>query len=161
MPVAKQSNFVQDNPDYSANSPKTALLSDGVRLFLVAGTSSLAAKTSVAPLDRGRIIAQTGVGGSASSSGVISIFRHVLRSEGPLGLWCVSTCNSLTIKKLNLLAATNVLHSPPLIEHFVFYLCAILCLLSGKATLPIVCGFFHHGVYYLLPMISLKTQCAK
>ncbi len=58
----------------------------GARLFLVAGFASAFTKTSVAPLDRVRTIAQTGVAQS-SSRGIAPIFRSVVQQDGFRGLW--------------------------------------------------------------------------
>ncbi len=61
-------------------------IKSGARLFLVAGFASAFTKTSVAPLDRVRTIAQTGVAQS-SSGGIVPIFRSVVQQDGIRGLW--------------------------------------------------------------------------
>ena len=50
-------------------------------------------KTCVAPLDRSRIIAQTGVGGLDASGGLLRIFRNVIHNEGLRGLWKGNVAN--------------------------------------------------------------------
>jgi hypothetical protein len=82
---------MSDAQQHGGKTPR-ALAESGARLFLVAGTASALTKTGVAPLDRLRIIAQTGL-----NKGPLADFRRIVQQEGVRGLWKGNLANSMRI----------------------------------------------------------------
>mmetsp|Transcript_33712 Transcript_33712/g.88622 ORF Transcript_33712/g.88622 Transcript_33712/m.88622 type:complete len:147 (-) Transcript_33712:1240-1680(-) len=64
----------------------------GLRM-LAGGVAGVIAKTTLAPLDRIRIMAQTG----ASSVGMFATINVVVKQDGVVGLWSGNTINCLRI----------------------------------------------------------------
>eukprot|EP00038_Savillea_parva_P026792 m.56257 g.56257 ORF g.56257 m.56257 type:complete len:304 (+) comp7663_c0_seq3:264-1175(+) len=61
--------------------------------MLAGGIAGIIAKTALAPLDRVRILCQTG----ASKAGMVQTFRVVIQQDGVAGLWYGNTVNCIRV----------------------------------------------------------------
>ena len=59
------------------------------------GIAGMIAKTCTNPLDRIRMLAQTGEGGGGH--GVVQLYRNIIKNEGILGLWAGNGANLLRV----------------------------------------------------------------
>jgi hypothetical protein len=95
----------------STSSSSSSSVSDVTRRMICGGLAGMIAKTATNPLDRIRMLAQTGHGGDTPSSlsstnptkgkkhhrGVVELYRAILREEGILGLWAGNGANLLRV----------------------------------------------------------------
>ena len=68
--------------------------------MICGGLAGMIAKTATNPLDRIRMLAQTGGGNGAANSQPISVlqwYRNIVRTEGILGLWAGNGANLLRV----------------------------------------------------------------
>jgi Mitochondrial carrier protein len=88
-----------DSPTSSSSSPSA---SDVTRRMICGGLAGMIAKTATNPLDRIRMLAQTGHGSTKNGTqhahrGVLELYRAILRDEGILGLWAGNGANLLRV----------------------------------------------------------------
>lgn len=69
-------------------------LSDLTRRMICGGVAGMVAKTVTNPLERVKMLAQTG---EAQTTGIIGIYQRVLRDEGILGLWAGNGVNLIRV----------------------------------------------------------------
>lgn len=73
---------------------------DATRRLLCGGAAGMIAKTVTNPLERIKILSQTGGGSNTSSQrphSVIGLYRDILRTEGILGLWAGNGANMIRV----------------------------------------------------------------
>jgi Mitochondrial carrier protein len=69
---------------------------DVSRRMLCGGLAGMVAKTATSPLERIKMLSQTGEHGAASRS-IIAIYRHIIQTEGLWGLWAGNGANLLRV----------------------------------------------------------------
>ena len=103
-------SIIEDPPPVPPPPTVSSQMNSGARLFLCAGFASVFTKTCVAPLDRARTIAQTGVSKS-SSQGLFSILRTIVEQDSLRGLWKGNVANcSRVFPSRGILFACNDLY---------------------------------------------------
>lgn len=70
---------------------------DMSRRMVCGGLAGMIAKTATNPLDRIRMLSQTGEHGSKEKQSAISLYRNIIRNEGILGLWAGNGANLLRV----------------------------------------------------------------
>jgi Mitochondrial carrier protein len=70
--------------------------SDVSRRMICGGLAGMVAKTVTSPLERIKMLSQTGEHGAASKS-IVAIYRHILQTEGIRGLWAGNGANLLRV----------------------------------------------------------------
>ena len=70
---------------------------DMTRRMICGGLAGMIAKTATNPLDRIRMLSQTGEHGSSGKQSAISLYRSIIRNEGLLGLWAGNGANLLRV----------------------------------------------------------------
>lgn len=70
---------------------------DTTRRMACGGLAGMIAKTATNPLDRIKILNQTGEHGSKGKETALSLYRNIIRNEGVLGLWAGNGANLLRI----------------------------------------------------------------
>jgi Mitochondrial carrier protein len=99
---ATESAATAAKPATTTNMKKSSsnTASDVTRRMICGGVAGMVAKTATNPLDRIRMLAQTGGGNGAANSNPISVFewyRNIVRTEGVLGLWAGNGANLLRV----------------------------------------------------------------
>ena len=79
----------------SKSSSSTSTATDVTRRMFCGGIAGMIAKTCTNPLDRIRMLAQTGEGGGGH--GVVQLYRNIIKNEGILGLWAGNGANLLRV----------------------------------------------------------------
>lgn len=85
---------VQRN-DMSLNT-NGAAAADMTRRMICGGLAGMIAKTATNPLERIKMLSQTGEHG-LKSSGVVSLYRSIIQNEGVMGLWAGNGANLLRV----------------------------------------------------------------
>jgi len=67
------------------------------RRMACGGLAGMIAKTATNPLDRIRMLSQTGEHGSKEKQSAVSLYRSIIRNEGILGLWAGNGANLLRV----------------------------------------------------------------
>ncbi len=70
---------------------------DMSRRMVCGGLAGMIAKTATNPLDRIRMLSQTGEHGLQEGASVYNLYRSVIRNEGILGLWAGNGANLLRV----------------------------------------------------------------
>mmetsp|Transcript_32207 Transcript_32207/g.63766 ORF Transcript_32207/g.63766 Transcript_32207/m.63766 type:complete len:337 (+) Transcript_32207:40-1050(+) len=89
-------NPVTDSSDAPPRAGPSESAADVTRRVICGGAAGMIAKTATAPLERIKMLAQTGEH-SAGSSGIIRLYRDILSTEGVAGLWAGNGANLLRI----------------------------------------------------------------
>ena len=79
----------------SKTSKNAAAAADMTRRMVCGGVAGMIAKTATNPLERIKMLSQTGEHGG--SGGVIQLYRSIIRNEGVVGLWAGNGANLLRI----------------------------------------------------------------
>lgn len=74
----------------------SAAAADMTRRMVCGGLAGMIAKTATNPLERIKMLSQTGEHG-LQSAGVLNLYRSILRNEGILGLWAGNGANLLRV----------------------------------------------------------------
>lgn len=82
-------------PSHNNNNSSSSSASDVTRRMVCGGLAGMVAKTATNPLDRIRMLAQTGEGGKGS--GVVELYRNIIKLEGVRGLWAGNGANLLRV----------------------------------------------------------------
>eukprot|EP00037_Helgoeca_nana_P030004 m.366388 g.366388 ORF g.366388 m.366388 type:complete len:327 (+) comp28094_c0_seq2:156-1136(+) len=98
--------------------------------MLAGGFAGIMTKTLLAPLDRVRILCQTG----ASNEGMMGTFRTVIQSDGIPGLWFGNTVNCV-----------RVFPNKALLYMFQDTYNDVLCNYTFLGTMPVAANFFGGG----------------
>lgn len=69
---------------------------DMTRRMICGGMAGMIAKTATNPLERIKMLSQTGEHG-LQSSGIMSLYRSILKNEGVMGLWAGNGANLLRV----------------------------------------------------------------
>eukprot|EP00934_Nitzschia_sp_Nitz4_P001077 Nitzschia sp. Nitz4//scaffold31_size150131//44769//45710//NITZ4_002818-RA/size150131-processed-gene-0.103-mRNA-1//1//CDS//3329547629//1077//frame0 len=88
-----QNIFIQATSNKSAAS-QTA---DVTRRMVCGGLAGMIAKTATNPLDRIRMLSQTGEHGLHKEASVFHLYRSILKNEGIIGLWAGNGANLLRV----------------------------------------------------------------
>eukprot|EP00546_Thalassionema_frauenfeldii_P007125 CAMPEP_0178925870 /NCGR_PEP_ID=MMETSP0786-20121207/18175_1 /TAXON_ID=186022 /ORGANISM="Thalassionema frauenfeldii, Strain CCMP 1798" /LENGTH=141 /DNA_ID=CAMNT_0020600845 /DNA_START=205 /DNA_END=626 /DNA_ORIENTATION=- len=78
-------------------SSKRSSATDMTRRMVCGGIAGMIAKTATNPLDRIRMLAQTGEHGGNSPGNVLDLYRRIIKQEGVLGLWAGNGANLLRV----------------------------------------------------------------
>lgn len=78
-------------------TPPPPSTSDVTRRMVCGGLAGMVAKTATNPLDRIRMLSQTGEHGGGHNTSVFRLYRDILRNEGFLGLWAGNGANLLRV----------------------------------------------------------------
>mmetsp|Transcript_28880 Transcript_28880/g.59119 ORF Transcript_28880/g.59119 Transcript_28880/m.59119 type:complete len:346 (-) Transcript_28880:277-1314(-) len=70
---------------------------DMTRRMACGGIAGMIAKTATNPLDRIRMLSQTGEHGSSGKQSALGLYRSIIRNEGVLGLWAGNGANLLRV----------------------------------------------------------------
>jgi hypothetical protein len=70
---------------------------DMTRRMVCGGVAGMMAKTATNPLERIKMLSQTGEHGLQKSASVLSLYRSILQKEGILGLWAGNGANLLRV----------------------------------------------------------------
>lgn len=81
----------------SSSSKTTSGTADMTRRMICGGLAGLIAKTATNPLDRIRMLSQTGEHGISGGASVYRLYEGILRNEGILGLWAGNGANLLRV----------------------------------------------------------------
>lgn len=85
-----------DNGTRAKSSTTTA--ADMTRRMICGGVAGMIAKTATNPLERIKMLSQTGEHGlKSSSAGILGLYRSILKNEGVLGLWAGNGANLLRV----------------------------------------------------------------
>mmetsp|Transcript_7666 Transcript_7666/g.16628 ORF Transcript_7666/g.16628 Transcript_7666/m.16628 type:complete len:322 (-) Transcript_7666:61-1026(-) len=99
-------------------SPPSYQFNDVLRRIVCGGAAGMIAKTVTAPLERIKMLAQTGDHGLAGRSSVVSLYRGIIRQEGVAGLWAGNGSNLLRIfPAKGIIFSTNDLYERLLRNH--------------------------------------------
>jgi len=72
----------------------TTAVADMTRRMICGGIAGMIAKTATNPLERIKMLSQTGEHGlKSSSAGILGLYRSILKNEGALGLWAGNGVN--------------------------------------------------------------------
>lgn len=74
---------------------------DVTRLMVCGGLAGCIAKTVTNPLERIKMLSQTGEHGLKSIS-VVSLYRNIIKNEGVIGLWAGNGVNLLRTYLMNI-----------------------------------------------------------
>lgn len=95
---------VQNNvPSQSQQSPATKVqattsqTAEMTRRMICGGVAGMIAKTATNPLDRIRMLSQTGEHGLSGSASVYNLYRSIIQKEGVIGLWAGNGANLLRV----------------------------------------------------------------
>jgi len=75
----------------------SATVTDMTRRMVCGGVAGMIAKTATNPLERIKMLSQTGEHGLSSSAGILSLYRSIIKNEGMLGLWAGNGANLLRV----------------------------------------------------------------
>jgi Mitochondrial carrier protein len=78
-------------------SKPTSGTADMTRRMICGGLAGMMAKTATNPLDRIRMLSQTGEHGISGGASVYKLYHGILRQEGVLGLWAGNGANLLRV----------------------------------------------------------------
>jgi len=78
-------------------SNKEGGAADVTRRMICGGLAGMIAKTATNPLDRIRMLSQTGEHGGGANHSIVGLYRSILRHEGILGLWAGNGANLLRV----------------------------------------------------------------
>ncbi len=82
------------DPQHSKGVKNTA---DMTRRMVCGGLAGMIAKTATNPLDRIRMLSQTGEHGLRQGASVYNLYRSIIQNEGVLGLWAGNGANLLRV----------------------------------------------------------------
>lgn len=91
-----QQPFTMATTSSTAYAPPSSA-ADMTRRMVCGGLAGMIAKTATNPLDRIRMLAQTGEHGGGSSNNVFDLYRRILKQEGIAGLWAGNGANLLRV----------------------------------------------------------------
>jgi hypothetical protein len=88
---------LQRQPTAAAAAAAAHGAADVTRRMVCGGLAGMIAKTVTNPLDRIRMLSQTGEHGSKQKQSALSLYRSILANEGVLGLWAGNGANLLRV----------------------------------------------------------------